>query len=490
MKNITNKIQLICLATVLFFGITGCNDWLTLAPPSDLIKEKFWTKSEDVTAALATTYDSYRDNAVNSLIWGEVRADIVDFDSEVTTVADYLSIASSDISASNGKINWSGYYKTINLANTLMHYSNDVFEKDESFSLEMKNRIDGEALFLRALSYFYLVRIWKEVPLVIEPSISDTGNLFVPKSPEHVIIDQIITDLNEAKNKIGNELYLNRPEYFKGRANKYSVMALLADVYLWDEQYQKCIDLCDSIINSGLYSLEPSTSWFNLYNPGNSMAESIFEIQYDDKFDSQENPIYNEQGGIMPISGSSSVLIDEQTLAKYFVPEDIRQCDVNTPTWKYYGVTLSGTLKREKNERDANFIYYRYADILLMKAEALNELDRTMEANDYLYPTFDRAKVAYVEITDKYEMRNAILNERAREFVLEGKRWFDLLRNSKRNGFSNKQLIINMILSGADIKQQAILKTKVYDTMSYYLPIPEREILYNPNLTQNPFYER
>jgi len=370
-----------------------------------------------------------------------------------------------------------------------MHYSNDVFEKDESFSLEMKNRIDGEALFLRALSYFYLVRIWKEVPLVIEPSISDTGNLFVPKSPEHVVIDQIITDLNEAKNKIGNELYLNRPEYFKGRANKYSVMALLADVYLWDEQYQKCIDLCDSIINSGLYSLEPSTSWFNLYNPGNSMAESIFEIQYDDKFDSQENPIYHEKG-IMPISGSSSVLIDEQTLAKYFVPEDIRQCDVNTPTWKYYGVTLSGTLQREENERDANFIYYRYADILLMKAEALNELDRTMEANDYLYPTFDRAKVAYVEITDKYEMRNAILNERAREFVLEGKRWFDLLRNSKRNGFSNKQLIINMILSGADIKQQAILKTKVYDTMSYYLPIPEREILYNPNLTQNPFYER
>jgi hypothetical protein len=71
MKNITNKTKLICLATLLFFGITGCNDWLTLAPPSSLIKEKFWTKSEDVTAALATTYDSYRDNAVNSLIWGE-----------------------------------------------------------------------------------------------------------------------------------------------------------------------------------------------------------------------------------------------------------------------------------------------------------------------------------------------------------------------------------------------------------------------------------
>jgi hypothetical protein len=126
---------------------------------------------------------------------------MVDFDSEATTVTDYLSIASSDISASNGKINWGGYYKTINLANTLMYYSNDVLEKDESFTQEMKDRVDGEALFLRALSYFYLVRIWKEVPLVIEPSISDTGNLFVPKSPEHVVINQIITDLNEAKTK-------------------------------------------------------------------------------------------------------------------------------------------------------------------------------------------------------------------------------------------------------------------------------------------------
>jgi hypothetical protein len=199
--------------------------------------------------------------------------------------------------------------------------------------------------------------------------------------------------------------------------------------------------------------------------------------------------MYNDNG-IMPISGTSTMLLNEETLAKFFVTEDIRLCDANTPTWKYYGVSYSGTITRDETQRDANFIYYRYADVLLMKAEALNELDRTLDANEYLWLTFDRAKVAYVEIADKYEMRNAILNERAREFVLEGKRWFDVLRNSKRNGFENKQLIINMILSGADIKQQAILKTKVYDTMSYYLPIPEREILYNPNLIQNPFYER
>jgi hypothetical protein len=93
-------------------------------------------------------------------------------------------------------------------------------------------------------------------------------------------------------------------------------------------------------------------------------------------------------------------------------------------------------------------------------------------------------------VTDKDELRKTILDERGREFILEGKRWFDLLRAAKRNHFEKKQIIIDMILSGADIQQQAILRTKVYDTMSYYLPIPERDLLYDPYLVQNPFYNR
>jgi hypothetical protein len=96
----------------------------------------------------------------------------------------------------------------------------------------------------------------------------------------------------------------------------------------------------------------------------------------------------------------------------------------------------------------------------------------------------------YNESYDKVLLRQAVLDEKGREFILEGKRWFDLLRAAKRNKFQNKQIIINMILSGADIKQQAILKTKVYDTLSYYLPIAEHELIYNQNLEQNPYYDR
>jgi hypothetical protein len=96
----------------------------------------------------------------------------------------------------------------------------------------------------------------------------------------------------------------------------------------------------------------------------------------------------------------------------------------------------------------------------------------------------------YEDKSDKGDLRDALLDEKGREFLFEGKRWFDLLRAAKRNKFQNKQIIIDMILSGADIKQQAILKTKVYDTLSYYLPIAERELIYNQNLVQNPYYDR
>ena len=82
------------------------------------------------------------------------------------------------------------------------------------------------------------------------------------------------------------------------------------------------------------------------------------------------------------------------------------------------------------------------------------------------------------------------MEERSKEFAFEGKRWFDVLRFAKRNNFENKNLIIQMILEGADAKQKPILRSRILDTMSYYLPIPESELKANPKLVQNSFYDR
>jgi hypothetical protein len=436
-----------------------------------------------VDGSLAATYNAFRDAGLQSLIFGEVRADMATFNGAV--FSGYQNIAASDISPTNDVINWKNYYSAINLANTLMYYSKDVLNLDQTFTQRMKNGVDAEALFIRSLSYFYLVRIWKDVPLVLEPSISDTSNLFVGKNTESEVIAQIITDLLKAKDLAYTDDFAGT-DYFYGRANKYSIMALLADVYLWNEQYQKCVDYCDSIINTGIYGLESYNTWFNLYNPGNSPVESIFEIQFDDDLEEQNNPIYDN---LIPISGSANMAATKNVKTLLNI-DDIRNCETYTPVWKYKGKDLNSNVSRSFNERDANFIYYRYADILLMKAEAAIELDRFTEANALIRETLERAGMSHIDETDKDNLRKVLLDERGREFIFEGKRWFDLLRAAKRDHFKNKQIIINMILAGANIQQQAILRTKVFDTMSYYLPIPERDIKYNQNLVQNPYYDR
>lgn len=482
-----NKIHTKIVAALLLytFILSGCNEWLSIAPENDLIKEKFWSKSEDAEGALAATYDAFRDAALESFIWGEVRADIAIFDG--TTFAEYQNIAASNISPSNGKIKWEKYYNAINLANTLIFFMPEVVKKDESFTPRMEAAFEAEALFIRALSYFYLVRIWKEVPLVTEASISDQGNLYVPKSPEKEVIKQIIEDLLKAKDMAYTDEFRDVPEYYKGRANKYSIMALLADVYLWDEQYQQCVIYCDSIINTGQFGLLDYNDWFLQYNPGNSQKESLFEIQFNDNLESQQNPLYDN---LVPTSGTVNLKLNSVTMNNLFNVEDLRLIGAKTPVWKYQGFDYESNGKRTPSQRDANFIYYRYADILLMKAEALNELDYLIEANALVRQTIERAGLSHIDVVKQANMRQTIMDERGREFVLEGKRWFDLLRNAKRNNFQNKQIIINMILSGADVKQQAILKTRVYDTMSYYLPIPEDDLLYNRELIQNPYYDR
>jgi len=464
-------------------ALSSCKDWLTIAPENDLIKEKFWTKKQDVEGALGATYDAFRNGAPKSLLLGEVRADLIVIGSSAYD-GNYTRIAASDINSTNGAVNWGEYYETINLANTLMYYDKEVFLKDKTFTQKIKNGIDAEALFLRSLSYFYLVRIWKDVPLVLHPSISDTSSLFIPKSPEKVVIRQIIKDLLIAKDLAYTTEYRNdpqHPKYFNGRANKYSIMALLADVYLWDQQYQNCINYCDSVSNTGLFSLESTDTWFNLYYPGNSKVESIFEIQYDDNLDSQENPFYSDALYKNMISPGRIV----QTL---FSIQDQRLTTMGIG--KYLLIASNPPVLRSGNQRDGHFIYYRYADILLMRSEAACELNNIGLANDNLRETMDRAGVSLVDVGVKEDLRKAILDERGREFIIEGKRWFDLLRAAKRNNFQKKQIIIDMILAGADIQRQAVLRTKVFDTMSYYLPIPERDILYNPGLLQNPFYNR
>jgi hypothetical protein len=462
--------------------VSSC-EYLNVEPESDLVEEEFWKKTEDIEAVLAATYDAFRETSLASFIWGELRADMATFKGTINY--DYLSIKAVNIKTNNPKIEWKGYYNTINLANTILFYAPRIQEVDKTFTPEIRNGIEAEAIFLRSLSYFYLVRVWKDVPLVLQPSVSDTIDFFPPKTEEHVVIQQIIKDLEDARSKAFTTKFYNNPVYFKGRANRFSIMALLADVYLWNEQYDKCIAYCDSLIGANQYfRLMPTLDWFTMFYPGNSM-ESIFEIQYDASIN-QINPIYYDQ---LPITRDKNVALSNIAQSIFTDVLDIRKCGTS-PTWKYIGASQDFKTSRQASEEDANIIYYRLADIYLMKAEALIELNQITEANEILRTIAERAAQPYEMLTSQDRLREYVLTERARELAFEGKRWFDLLRYAKRNSFERKNYLIEILLQGSDIKQRPIYRARLIDTMSYFLPIPENDILFNPSLRQNPYYDR
>jgi len=477
------KINIKSIFAIFFIvlGTASCTDWLSVEPEGKLLKDNYWKTTEDVNGALAAMYNSLQGSTVTNFIWGELRADLADMDETYSGYSDYNRIAESDITVSNGKISWSQYYKTINLANTLRFYNKEVYGSDVTFTKELMDQVDSEAMFVSALNHFYLVRLWQQVPIMDAATVSDTSDYVIPKSSEREVIDFITSELLEAKDMASDDITL------KGRANKYSIMTLLADVYLWDEQYQLASDYCDSVMAAG-YSLEPSVTWWNLYYPGNSVSESIFEIQYDEILYEEANPMYN--GLLLPM------LPDVDEYGELLTSDDSRTCNPFSPTvpypaYKYLLADVSTVTERTTDQQDANFIYYRYADVLLIKAEALNELGgHEIEVNELLRETKERAGVVHSDISGLENLRTEILNERGREFSFEGKRWFDILRNAKRDHFSNRDLIADIILEGVNVQKKEILSAYVYDTLSYYLPIPERDIESNPELVQNPFYDK
>jgi hypothetical protein len=462
---------------------SSCNDWVDIEPENELIKQEFWKTSDDIMSVMAATYNALRRTTERSFLLGEVRADFIYVTSAL--FADYARIGVNDITPTNDKVKWKDYYNTINLANTVMFYAPLVQDLDKTLTDEILQQMESEMLFLRSLSYFYIVRLWKEAPLVLFPTVSDTVEFYYPKSTEPVILKQIVEDLKRASALSSDHMIINNSVPFQGRGNKYAIQALLADIFLWQENYSGCLAYCDSIINSGRFNLENKIDWFKLYYPGNSIYESIFEIQYDDRLEGQENPMYEN-------NLISSLRVDIDKIA-YDEDNDIRFCDGWGSRWKYIGKDETGMSSRSRtdSERDANFIYYRYAEVLLMKAEALAETGSFEEANYLVRQVAERAGVTHNPTFSITSFRTALLTERGRELGAEGKRWFDILRFSKKNNYENKKLIMDILLGKAtDANELAIMRSKVIDTMSYYLPVHEAEILYNKNMVQNPFYDR
>ena len=288
----------------------------------------------------------------------------------------------------------------------------------------------------------------------------------------------------------------------KGRLTKYSIYALEADAYLWMEKYDSCIAACDKVIGSGRYGLmdgSVQSVWYNnVFYVGNS-AESIFEFQFDQQ---ALNPFYS----LMIVAtnhfiGSSRVMdevygIDLTDATKKDIRGDggsIRATD--QMIWKFAGATGGTNLTpRGASDSWAHWFVYRYSDILLLKAEALAWVNRGQEALDII--TNIRTRAGAIEGTSEspdpssaIDVSNYVLNERAREFAFEGKRWYDVLRHAKRNNYAHLEIMLDMVAMTAPGNMQQSIINKYKDVRSHYLPINQTELQADKQLVQNPYYQ-
>lgn len=491
-------VKVICLLAIVL-SASSCKKWLDLQPEDGIIRQNYWQTKEQVQASVFGCYASLLGGTDKPLpeyffLWGELRADMLTPSTSVYN--DETDIMNANIQETNSIVNWRAVYRTINYCNTVIDFAPGVMEKDATFTQQALNSYVAEAKALRALMYFYLVRSFRDVPLVLKATSSDADIQPLVKSTGQEVLQQIVKDLTEAEPNAA--LTYNNPAEDKGRITKWAVNAILADVYLWMEKYPEAIAACDKVLNSGRFGLISSSSWFSSVFVNGNSNEGIFEIQFDK---TKQNTFYT-MFRTSPQFLAAPVVTDPDA--------GLYQSDVNNPNskdirgdgaaatfgdsriWKYVG--LDDNTARASSESFAHWIVYRYADVLLMKAEALALTGRGQEALDLVTIIRLRAH-ALPQTAQTPDPSNTeavcdyILEERAREFAYEGKRWYDLLRHAKRNNYSRLDILLNMVARSVpgSLQQSAIAKYK--DPNSHYFPIYLYELQTDKNLVQNPFYK-
>ena len=490
------------LMALMLLPALSCKKWLDLQPQDGLTGAEFWKTKEQVQAAVIGIYASLTGSASGSrsaaetfFLWGELRADMLT--GTLATTNEQIDVINVSVLPTNSIANWRGVYETINYCNTVIDLAPGVLAQDPTFTQAALDKAVAEAKSIRALMYFYLVRTFDQVPLKLKATTSDKDIVSIPKSSQAEVLAQVIRDLNEAEPFAVTD-YGDRASN-KGRITKAAINAIQADVYLWLEKYAECVAACNKVVNSNSFGLisggDPNLWYQTLYVNGNS-NESIFELQ----FDAQKlNPFYTmflttqKKFLANPIVMDKIYTVDFVDPLKFDIRADgasVRSTD--QVIWKYMG--LSNTATRAQEESYAHWIMYRYADVLLMKAEAQNQLGNGQDALDIINLIRTRAKALVATAanpapSDKVAIADYVLDERAREFAFEGKRWFDLLRNARRDNYARLDLLLDVVSITVPPNRQQSAIAKFRDKNCHYLPIYTYELTTNKALIQNPFYK-
>lgn len=519
MKNI-NKIFVLVLS---FACLIGCDDKLDLKNPNSQLPEDFWLTDEHAIEGTNAIYtalvtDGYYMRMIPSLTDG--RGD--DFKQD-TPWWDLAQVANFTALSPTAPIQWvwEAHYQAIFRAN-------QVIEKVPQIDMDegLRDRLVGQAYFLRGLSYFNLAVNFKAVPVIAKPT-EDETDYFPPTAPEDVLWQQIFDDFQAAKERLPlSYADVSGPDNGQiGRATKGAATGMLGKAFLFREQWQQAVDEFENVRGYGIYGLmenyrdnfsplsennkeslfevqfgtpdqvggtnknyggEPNANWMNVSSVGHTYAQDGFG--YSDFLPTRW--LYDAYKSETTIDGQSDPRLlttiasyepdDNSTTVYAGVPWPHSEDAIYPRKYTHDGIPGYTTESQGGVElSDINYRVLRYADVLLMHAEALNELNRTEDAYPLIQEVRDRANLPDLATVrpdmSQEEMRDQIAHERALELAVESVRIHDLVR---WGWFYDAEKLAELKAHDSEFNNWSPGKE--------YLPIPQRELDLNVNLEPNP----
>ena len=485
------KILFFTAAAVLI-SLNSCEKFLELEPISESVAVSntsadsvFYKSASEVEAALAGVYADFKNEyyQLDYFVNGDAQSDdaYAGGDNPANFQIDDYRIDAINLNVSR---DWAYLYSTVGKANAVINNTQAV--NDPALSAQRKAEIIGEASFIRAFMYFQLVQLWGDVPLqltevrtISADKLDDIYPIIFPaRTPKEEIYRQIIADLKVALAGVR----VTAPH--KGFITKGAVNTMLAKVYATQEphDWNKVSQYCDAVIAGGYTLLPDYDKLWN--NSQENSPEAIFEINYNGgitdgnwgtkifrgldwkKFNLPSNDLARafDAEGDTKRKNSSIIFLD--VTGKW--------SDPHWPQTKYPFINKYRTFTEGSNQ---NYIFYRLADVLLLKAEALNELGDLAGAAALVNQIRTRVSLPNTTAATQTDMRLAIEKERRLELAFEGHRWYDLKRTGRAIAVMNAVTGANNENLGYDLNEQRLL-----------WPIPQAELDKNSKLTQNPGY--
>ena len=501
MKNLKTIISVFFL-----IALFSCSkDFLEKSDPMSLTPQNFYKNATEIDQAINGIYGLLQNivnyqYALNELVTDNTT---VDFNPDSRSDAnrhealDYFTYNPAVIYFENAYRNYYNMLQNINLL--LQKISNN----GANISVEFKNQSVGQLLFLRAYSYFELTQYFGDVVLLTEPIKTSEEAYGYSRTPQDEVWKKIESDLKEASLLLPSSYDSDNI----GRVTKGAALTLLGKVYLTRKKYSDAISALNKVLSLG-YSLLPN--YADIFDPNNkNNAESIFEIQYQGGNDLGEESHFvyifapRKSGGQItgwPQSNPYGFNIPTNDLIDSYEDGDLRldasigqdfispETGLVVPYIKKYAHPHSIYYKT-----DDNWPVLRYADVLLMLAEAINEVNGpTSQAYDYINQVRSRAGLDPLGGLDQGSFREKALHERRVELAFENWRWFDLKRTMTPaelttflNAYGAKEK------ANPTVSRQGIPFSEAdyhFSEYEYYYPLPASEIAVSDKLEQNPGY--